>query len=94
MALQGDIGIRVQAVGLQQDIANQARSAEKALNRKPISLSLDSKGFTQPLGRITGNMTEFQKSLDASTARVFAFGATVGVINGIATDRDWETFRI
>ena len=84
MAMQGDIGIRVQAVGLQQDIARQARAAEKNLARKPISLSLDSKGFTQPLGRITGDMSEFQKSLDASTARVFAFGATVGVINGIA----------
>ena len=84
MAINGDIGLRVRAVGLQQDIANQAKAAQKTINRQPVSLSLDPKGFTQPLGRITGNMTEFQKSLDASTARVFAFGATVGVINGIA----------
>ena len=84
MAFDGDIGLKVRAVGLQQDIAKQARNAEKALQRSPVKLGLDSKGFTQPLGRITGNMSEFQKSLDASTARVFAFGATVGVINGIA----------
>ena len=36
-----------------------------------------------PLGRITGQMSEFQKSLDASAARVFAFGAAVGVINAV-----------
>ena len=84
MAFDGDIGLKVRAVGLQQDIAKQARNAEKTLQRSPVKLGLDSKGFTQPLGRITGNMSEFQKSLDASTARVFAFGATVGVINGIA----------
>ena len=84
MAFDGDIGLKVRAVGLQQSITKQARNAQKTLQRSPVKLGLDSKGFTQPLGRITGNMSEFQKSLDASTARVFAFGATVGVINGIA----------
>ena len=78
------INIRVRAVGLQKDVENQARAAQKAISRQPIKLSLDSKAFQQPLGRISGDMSEFQKSLDASTARVFAFGATVGVINGVA----------
>ena len=78
------INIRVRAVGLQRDVENQARAAQKAISRQPIKLSLDSKAFQQPLGRISGDMSEFQKSLDASTARVFAFGATVGVINGVA----------
>ena len=51
---------------------------------KPINLSLNEKGFTQPLGRITGQMGEFEKSMDAAVARVFAFGAAVGVINSIS----------
>jgi len=34
----------------------------------------------QPLGRITGNVTEFQKSMDAANARVIAFGASAGSI--------------
>jgi TP901 family phage tail tape measure protein len=47
------------------------------------SLNTASKEIRQSLGRITGSASEFQKSLDASTARVFAFGATTLVINGI-----------
>ena len=35
---------------------------------------------TQPLGRITGEANEFQKSLAASNARVIAFGASAGAI--------------
>ena len=35
------------------------------------------------LGRITGQASEFQKSLDASTARVFAFGATTAILNSV-----------
>ncbi|HCT51169.1 MAG TPA: phage tail tape measure protein, partial [Balneola sp.] len=42
-----------------------------------------SKQVQQALGRITGQASEFQKSLDASTARVFAFGATTAVLNGV-----------
>jgi len=84
MAVQGDIGLRVRAIGLQEDIARQANAAQRTLNRTRINLSLDDRSFRQPLGRITGDMSEFQKSLDASTARVFAFGATVSIINGIA----------
>jgi TP901 family phage tail tape measure protein len=38
------------------------------------------KAFTQPLGRISGAANEFQKSLDASNARVIAFGASAGLI--------------
>jgi len=79
---QDNIRIRVRAVGLDQDIANQARQGERMV--KPINLSLNEKGFAQPLGRITGQMGEFEKSMDAAVARVFAFGAAVGVINSIS----------
>jgi len=47
------------------------------------SLNASTKQISQALGRITGQASEFQKSLDASTARVFAFGATTAVLNGV-----------
>ena len=42
--------------------------------------AISSKNFAQPLGRITGDATEFKKSLEAATARVTAFGLTAGAI--------------
>ena len=80
---QENIRVRVKAVGLDQDIANQAKIGEKKI--KPIKLSLNEKGLVQPLGRITGQMGEFEKSMDAAVARVFAFGAAVSVINGVSS---------
>ena len=50
----------------------------KATNK----IGIDSKSFEQP-ECITGQLGEFQKSMDASVARVLAFGAAVGVINNI-----------
>jgi TP901 family phage tail tape measure protein len=44
------------------------------------SLTLNTRNFTQPLGQITGLANEFNKSLEASNARVVAFGASAGVI--------------
>ena len=83
MALgRGNIGVEVRAIGLEKSIAKEARTAER--NLRPMSLSLDDKGFRQPLGRITGDLGEFQNALDASVARTLAFGAAVGVINSMA----------
>jgi len=82
MALgSGNIQIDVGARGLESDIVRQVRSAERKI--RPISVSLDDRGFRQPLGRISGDMGEFQKSLDASVARTLAFGAAVGVLNAV-----------
>lgn len=47
------------------------------------SLQASSRQVQQALGRITGQASEFQKSLDASTARVFAFGATTTVLQAV-----------
>jgi TP901 family phage tail tape measure protein len=55
------------------------------LNLNPASINASAKQVQQALGRITGQASEFQKSLDASTARVFAFGATTAVIAGVGT---------
>ena len=45
-----------------------------------ISKRASSVKFGQPLGRISGDVTEFRKSLEAATARVTAFGLTAGAI--------------
>ena len=77
-AIEIDLDARVDA----RDIARQVQSAEKRI--RPLRVSLDDKGFRQPLGRITGDLGEFQNALDASVARTLAFGAAVGVVNSVA----------
>lgn len=54
---------------------SQVRQAIEGLKRE-----LSSRNFAQPLGRISGDASEFKKSLEAATARVTAFGATAGAI--------------
>jgi TP901 family phage tail tape measure protein len=58
-------------------------NASLNVNLNPQSLNASTKQIQQALGRITGQASEFQKSLDASTARVFAFGATTAVLNTV-----------
>ena len=86
-------GIRAD-VSLNVNTANVKRSLDKATNEinkvvgkisgKPVSFNVNGKSFTQPLGRITASANEFTKSLEASNARVIAFGASVGIINGVS----------
>ena len=54
---------------------------KKAVSRS-YSVDLKTSG-SQPLGRITSQLSEFNKSLEASNARVIAFGASAGVIYGL-----------
>lgn len=61
----------------------QSFNASLNVQLNPQSLNQASRQVQQALGRITGQASEFQKSLDASTARVFAFGATTAVLNGV-----------
>ena len=86
-------GIRAD-VSLNVNTANVKRSLDKATNEinkvvgkisgKQVSFNVNGKSFTQPLGRITASANEFTKSLEASNARVIAFGASVGIINGVS----------
>ena len=62
------------------DTSQLERQIQVALSKDFKLKGLDSRSFTQPLGRITGASGEFQKSLDASNARVIAFGASAGII--------------
>ena len=53
--------------------------ATAGTTRISVDLALNTRGF-RPLGRINGQLGEFEKSLDASNARVLAFGASAGAI--------------
>ncbi len=69
----------VEQVGLEQSIQRAMRKFQNS----PLKLNINDKNFTQPLGRITASADEFTKSIEASNARVVAFGASVAVINSI-----------
>lgn len=67
-------------VGLEKSIQKAVKNVSA---RGGLNLSLNDKNFTRPLGKITGSVSEFNKSLEASNARVLAFGASVGMIQGV-----------
>ena len=60
------------------------RDIKKAVSSKYKFGALDSKGFGQPLGRIKGQLGEFEKSMEAANARVIAFGASAGAIYALS----------
>lgn len=69
-------------VQLTANVALNLRQATQQWNdfaSKTQNLTLDSNRFLRPLGTISGGLGEFNKSLDASNARVLAFGASVSV---------------
>ena len=67
----------------QQGLEASIRKATRNVNRRGLSVNINDKSFTRPLGKITGSVSEFNKSLEASNARVLAFGASVGIIQGV-----------
>lgn len=71
---------------LQVNVVANVRAAQAAINKlaaKPVNLTINPKGFSQPLGRIQGQLGEFEKSLEASNARVIAFGASASAIYAV-----------
>jgi TP901 family phage tail tape measure protein len=51
------------------------------ISRTPVELNLKASGnVAKPLGRITGEIAELDKSMEAANARVIAFGASAGAI--------------
>ena len=75
-------------VGVETDVASLKR-AEAQIRGTLDSISrfnkqgIGSRQFTQPLGKITASADEFTKSLEASNARVLAFGASAGAIYAV-----------
>lgn len=61
---------------------------DAALSRPRSVRGINAQSFTEPLGRITGKASEFQKSLEASNARVIAFGASAGAIFAVKSAFD------
>jgi predicted GNAT family acetyltransferase len=66
------IDVRANTRGLEKDILKALRTVEFS--------EINTKKSSQALGRITGQVSEFNKSLEASNARVIAFGASAGAI--------------
>tara|TARA_Y100001963_G_scaffold16775_1_gene20693 strand:+ start:6030 stop:12737 length:6708 start_codon:yes stop_codon:yes gene_type:complete len=75
------VGFESDKASLRQMQRDLAKSSELA----GISRQTVNKRFKQPLGRIRGELGEFNKSMEASNARVIAFGASTAVIAGMAT---------
>jgi TP901 family phage tail tape measure protein len=75
------LGLRTHQVGLEQSIA----STVKKINRAGVVVRVKASDFTQPLGRMSAKADEFTKSLEASNARVIAFGASAAIIGGVTT---------
>lgn len=73
------LNVRTEQVGLEESI----ESVVRRINRRGLNVKIRSSDFTQPLGRITQKADEFTKSLEASNARVIAFGASAAIIGGV-----------
>jgi TP901 family phage tail tape measure protein len=77
------IPLPVVQTGFEQSV----EAGKKAVGTINLPVNLDSSAFknlNQPLGKITGLATEFEKSIAASNARVLAFGASVGILNAVS----------
>ena len=95
-AVRADVEVRLDRRS-QARVESELNSMFKRMSGRNAGFSINDKSFTQPLGRITASANEFTKSLEASNARVIAFGASVGVINAV-TDAfkvlSWRLFSL
>lgn len=79
------MSINVDVHGNTNPLVRDVDAAVKRINRSGgIKIQVDDKGVTQPLGNMRRSADEFTKSLEASNARVLAFGASVGIINAVS----------
>lgn len=79
------MSINIDVQGNTTPLERDVQAAVKRINRTGgIKIRIDEKGVTQPLGNMRRSADEFTKSLEASNARVLAFGASVGIINAVS----------
>jgi TP901 family phage tail tape measure protein len=78
------IQIPVTQVGLEQSIQAAMKKASGSAQINLGSNARQINSLSQPLGRITGQADEFTKSMAAANARVLAFGASAGIMAGVA----------
>lgn len=76
-----NIDVQGNTTPLERDVQNAVRRINRTGG---IKIRIDEKGVTQPLGNMRRSADEFTKSLEASNARVLAFGASVGIINAVS----------
>jgi TP901 family phage tail tape measure protein len=70
----------------ERDMLSAYNRVQSGINRRKVTVDFQATGLNKlsgPLGRLNGQASEFTKSLEASNARVLAFGASVGVINAV-----------
>ena len=82
MAVQINVAANQAALTASIQAGVQAYNQKFAQNNQ-INLSINQRGFSQPLGRITGDVKDFEAALAASNARVIAFGASTAVLGGV-----------
>ncbi len=82
MAVQINVAANQAALTASIQAGVQAYNQRFAQNNQ-INLSINQRGFSQPLGRITGDVKDFEAALAASNARVIAFGASTAVLGGV-----------
>lgn len=67
------------------DMSNVPRQVAAGIQAAQASApTLQLKVDSRPLGKISGDLKEFDKSLASSNARVIAFGATTGILYGVS----------
>ena len=77
--------VQVNVAADQQNLINSIERGVRAYNQRfsrsnTINLKINERGFSQPLGRITGAVNDFESAMAASNARVIAFGASTAVL--------------
>ena len=82
MAVQINVAANQAALTASIQAGVQAYNQRFAQNN-PINLSINQRAFSQPLGRMTGDVKDFEAALAASNARVIAFGASTAVLGGV-----------
>ena len=83
MAVQ--INVQANQTALAQSIAQGvAQFNSRLAGQNKLNLQINTRGFTQPLGRITSDLNDFESAMKASNARVLAFGASTAVLGGVA----------
>jgi TP901 family phage tail tape measure protein len=77
--------VTANTTSIPQSIVQASRTAQAYLNKNPLNLSVNTRGLNNlnlskalPLGKITSDAKDFEKSINAATSRVLAFSATVG----------------
>ena len=82
MAVQINVAAN-QAALVQSIQAGVQAYNQRFASQNQINLQVNARAFSQPLGRITGDVKDFEAALAASNARVIAFGASTAVLGGV-----------